>query len=723
MVLPYSAVRHLAGLRLSPIGVVPQDGRRPRVIVDYTYWGINAATLPLAAGRSMQFGRTNERLQQTILWTNPRNGKCYAYKVDISDGFYRVPLTPSASLRLGVVLPPLTGTEPLIAFPLVLPMGWAESPPFFCEFTETACDLTNRDFHLRRRYPEHPLESRAGQADYQPHVDHGEDGDPGPPSPSHLRLWDPAPTAAMDVYVDDFCGIGQDHPSYPIAHQRRALLHNIDKVFRPNDTEDHAQRKQPISVSKLDKGDAAFSTIKRCLGWDYCIRSKTLRRTPQRERKVRAALAPWLTHRRTSRTAYQSALGQLRSLVPGVPGLSGQFSRLQQRLTLHQGRIPLDEVIRADAAAIITLLDDPTPTRLDELVPGIPAYTGACDAAKPGMGGVWFGPTLPHPLLWRTPFPDAVQAAVISDANPSGTLTNSDLELAGTIAHQAVLGLGDTHAGDTVHIHCDNTPAVSWRSKGSSTTTKPRSGLLKMAALLRRRQRTNLRITHLAGSANRMADDASRLWSKTDAELLTYFNSTYPQATAWRFSPVPAALNSNVLSTLSPETSPAASALAALAQRPPPGPSGAASAPSWAPSPASPTSPTPSRSSCCLLGSGAKATSHQKATMSGPVLPRMRYDLWARRSPQWGPATPGSTHRAKWTTASPANWPGGVGAIHRAGAGQQFRLRYSGASPTRRTPTNAPVIWPQPISCGSASLSSSARANTSTQAATAVPRP
>ena len=31
----------------------------------------------------------------------------------------------------------------MIGFPLVLPMGWAESPPAFCAGTETVADLAN----------------------------------------------------------------------------------------------------------------------------------------------------------------------------------------------------------------------------------------------------------------------------------------------------------------------------------------------------------------------------------------------------------------------------------------------------------------------------------------------------------------------------------------------------------------------------------------------------
>jgi hypothetical protein len=45
MVLPYSDVRHFAALCLSPIGVVPQNERRPRTIVDYSHSNVNQETV------------------------------------------------------------------------------------------------------------------------------------------------------------------------------------------------------------------------------------------------------------------------------------------------------------------------------------------------------------------------------------------------------------------------------------------------------------------------------------------------------------------------------------------------------------------------------------------------------------------------------------------------------------------------------------------------------
>ena len=72
-------------------------------------------------------------------------------KVDIADGFYCVGLAPDDVPSLGVRLPPGPDGKTLVTFPLVLPMGWVESPPHFCAVTETVADLANTA--LREKTP------------------------------------------------------------------------------------------------------------------------------------------------------------------------------------------------------------------------------------------------------------------------------------------------------------------------------------------------------------------------------------------------------------------------------------------------------------------------------------------------------------------------------------------------------------------------------------------
>ena len=62
VVLPAAMTMELEGIRFSPPGVVPQRDRRPRWICDYTWFGVNADTLPLAAKEAMQFGHALEQI-------------------------------------------------------------------------------------------------------------------------------------------------------------------------------------------------------------------------------------------------------------------------------------------------------------------------------------------------------------------------------------------------------------------------------------------------------------------------------------------------------------------------------------------------------------------------------------------------------------------------------------------------------------------------------------
>ena len=144
LVLPYSSVRHATDLRISPLGVVPQRDRRPRPIVDYTFSGVNEATVKLAPPESMQFGKALDRIIQKAAEANPRHGIVNLSKYDLADAFMRVGLAPSMILKLAVAVPTTSPDEdPLIAVPMVLPMGWMESPPAFCTVTETIADLAN----------------------------------------------------------------------------------------------------------------------------------------------------------------------------------------------------------------------------------------------------------------------------------------------------------------------------------------------------------------------------------------------------------------------------------------------------------------------------------------------------------------------------------------------------------------------------------------------------
>jgi len=136
IILPYSVLRDLPQLRISPVGCVPQQERRPRMICDYTYSGVNPQTVKRAPPEAMQWGRTLHRILWYVFTADQGHGPVLLSKTDMSNGFYQLHITPSGALKLAIPFPQAAGQPPLVAIPTRLPMGWTESPPAFSAPTE-----------------------------------------------------------------------------------------------------------------------------------------------------------------------------------------------------------------------------------------------------------------------------------------------------------------------------------------------------------------------------------------------------------------------------------------------------------------------------------------------------------------------------------------------------------------------------------------------------------
>ena len=258
-VLPLSEVEDMDRLRLSPLGVVPQRDRRPRIINDLTISGVNAETVRKGPAEAMQFGRALLRLLYQIRHANPKFGPVFAMKVDVADGFYRVNLNPSQALSLACLLPKEPNEPQLIAVPLALPMGWVESPPFFCAVTETVADLANSRLS-RNQVPYHRLENEAIRTAPVTKVPTLITPPPVPFRPSQRMRT--TPVGSIDVFVDDFLGLAQGTADCR-RHITRTLLHTIDEVLQPADPARPFQ-KEPASIKKCRKGTEIGASRRPC---------------------------------------------------------------------------------------------------------------------------------------------------------------------------------------------------------------------------------------------------------------------------------------------------------------------------------------------------------------------------------------------------------------------------------------------------------------------------
>lgn len=400
-------------------------------------------------------------------------------------------------------------------------------------------------------------------------------------------------------------------------------------------------------MKKLRQGDACWATRKVVLGWEMDTVAGTLCLPPHRIDRLYALLDAFPpTRKRVPASAWHRLLGENHSMTPALPGARGLFSILQDTLRQRSNnRLRLTRQV-FDCLADFRLIADSLrnrPTRLRELVPvGAPYALGACDACLRGMGGVWF---LPHqgPVVWRAAFPPAIQRALATSANRLGTLSISDLELAGTLAHKhALVQLDPTSVAERIiWLAGDNRASLSWATKGSATARSARACLLRLNALPQRCYRYVPHHDFIAGKSNVMADDASRRWDLSDRALLTHFNTLlYPQATSWRLLHLEPDMLSAVTGALSKRRYVPATLRIVLQQPPPPPGSGSVFALPTASAPTCATFPViPSWSCSSLLTNIVRDASHPATDRCALEQWRKPSVKWRRRSPGWGPWT------------------------------------------------------------------------------------
>jgi hypothetical protein len=553
-------------LKISPVAVVPQVGRRGRIILDLSFPvyqesndgvtitqpSVNETTAKTGpAAPVKEIGKVLHRLLYFMKMT--RAGVwIYFSKLDISDGFWRLVVRPEDSFNFAYVLPQHPGQPIRIVVPSALQMGWAESPSYFCAATECARDLTQHliDKNIDLQY--HTIEELMTIPNVPP------------------RARTDSPTKLLQVYVDDFCNAATESTEgLHLARVRRASIHGVHAIFPEPAVTNHKNGKEPISRGKLEKGDGNFVTTKTMIGivFDGIKRTVCLPKDKAkkyiREARVmlRRATIPWKT--------FQTTIGKLRHAALILPATQGFFTPLNNVLKAPTKTIKLNDNCRdaiLDTCALIHRLSK-RPTHVNELLPNPPSYVAYHDASAEGAGGVWFSlSTDMQPLLWRITFPRDITDSVISDDNPSGRITNSDLELAAEVlAVGIILVEAQAIKHKTLGTLCDNSPTVGWIDQMASRSMYPTAGrLLRGLAFMLHTCHTGQIITiHVPGEENVMADVASRpekalaMFAPTktnlsDAEFRSSFDVAFPlpNKQEWALATVPEWLKSNVFETL-----------------------------------------------------------------------------------------------------------------------------------------------------------------------------
>ena len=596
-------------------------------------------------------------------------GPVRASKADIKDGFYRLFLRALDCLRLAILLPKYDGEPQLVGIPMACTMGWVQSPPTFCTMSETICDEANRAFQASpTSAPPHRLEEAAAVQDdlsfsSSPRPREPEDTaallslgwtlptddaeEIAPPSNCPLQR----PAAHTDVFVDDFIQVGQGGPKR-MHTLRRHLLHSIDKVLATPASTD-PDRNEAVSEKKMRKGDGSWATRKVLLGWVVDFLRQTLELPPHRKLELGQIFADLASRKRISKKMWERILGKLRFVSIAIPGSAGLFSALQHaNQKACQGRIRITQALRTCLNDFAALTADVgcRPTHLAEIIPQDPTLMGTTDAAKPGMGGIYFDPN-GNSFVWRSPFPQAIQDALVSTTNPQGSITNSDLEHTGLLTQSSLMCTTHNLRYATIANLSDNTPAVSRKSKGAVSSPGPASNLCSYQCAHQRLHRYCEINGYIPGPLNCMSDDASRLQHLSDAAFLSHFNQHYPQPKPWRLLHVPdsilSMLHSSLLCTRPNE--PLLTKLHELDAVPsitgPPSVKGMGSPHPSVVSLRSRTSSVPNSASLTSSPMGPSTATKVVPTSPSELIPFLGNSARsARASPTWVSLIPGSTH-------------------------------------------------------------------------------
>ena len=529
---------HPRQLKVSPVAAIPHKSRAYRSILDLSFalrledggciQSVNDTTEKWAPrGAIDQLGHSLKRIIHAFAEADD-DAVILMAKWDIQDGFWRLNCRDGEEWNFCYVWPQKPGEPARLVVPNSLQMGWVESAPYFCAASETARDVAVEYIETEvGSLPQHKFEHWAGASN----CNIGSGG-----TSTALRY-------LLEVYVDDFISCIIPTTKEQVEHVARGILHGIHDIFPPS-TEDS---KDPISAKKLNKGEGTFDTKKCLLGFDFDGVNKTIWLEEAKRDALLTILHQWIrgatkSHRGIPFAEFESVTAKLRHAFTALREGRGLLSpcnwviRKRPKVVYLHKNGTLLEAIRD----IRTILRASTvnPTKCKDLVAGWPDYIGIVDASSHGVGGVVIGELsgLP-PTVFRLQWPDDISSDLVSFDNPSGTINNSDLEMAGLLLlWLCIEGVAPDLAHKHIALFSDNSPTVSWVTKMASKKSRIAAQLVRALALrLNVQQSCPLTPVHIPGIENALTDIPSRSfgsvpeWNcRSDDELLTLFNAKFP---------------------------------------------------------------------------------------------------------------------------------------------------------------------------------------------------
>ena len=365
--------------------------------------------------------------------------------------------------------------------------------------------------------------------------------------------------------MDDFITLAIPHDQEELNHLATSTMNGIHDVFPPaSDTRD-----DPISEKKLLKQEGAWATKKEILGMMFDGTDKTTWLLHEKRDKLLDTLHTWIRKGSKKRgipfNEFQSVLSKLQHAFITIPvgrGLLSPFYSVlaaAPKVVLLHTNAQLRNAVRDCRTFLRETISNPTKCR--NLVPAWPDFVGITDASSHGLGGVIIGENKAvPPIVFRLQWPTDISANIVSDDNPTGSITNSDLEMAGLLMLWLIIEdvcmVKDAH----IALFSDNYPTVHWVQRMAAKHSTIAMQLLRALALrLQLAEASPLIPLHIPGMDNAMTDIPSRSFGsdpkwhcKTTEQFLTLFNQSFPlpNQESWTIYHISSKLATRVISIL-----------------------------------------------------------------------------------------------------------------------------------------------------------------------------
>ena len=527
-------------LKISPVAMMPHKSRPYRAILDLSFPvrltpsevvpSVNTSTTKVGPqGAIDQLGHVLPRIIHAFA-TAEDDAVIFMAKWDIKDGFWRLDCEEGEEWNFTYVLPSSAASDDIIlVVPTSLQMGWIESPTYFCVASETARDVA-------ATYAQCPIGSRKDHVflNYTQTTDEYKRLPTVSTTEKPLRY-------IMEVYMDDFITLAIPSNKQQLDHLATATMDGIHDVFPPAPD----PKEDPISNKKLQKEEGAWANVKEILGMTFDGSEKTIWLSTEKRDRLIDTLRVWI--RKCTRkvgiafTEFQSTLSKLQHAFLTIPAGRGLLSPFYKVLAATPKVVLLHTNVHLRNAVVDcrTFLRETvsSPTRCRNLVPAWPDFIGITDASGHGLGGVIIGENKAvPPFVFRMQWPQHISDSIISYDNPNGSITNSDLEMAGLLmlwlVMEDVCDVRNAH----VALFSDNSPTVHWVQRLAAKNSNVAIQLIRALALrLQLAEASPLIPLHIAGVDNAMTDIPSRSFGSekkwhctTDEQFLTLYNDTFP---------------------------------------------------------------------------------------------------------------------------------------------------------------------------------------------------